>query len=678
MSTLNQVGRSVPGLRRCFFIIVTACLTSSGWVERAVAQVDCSDPRTIFVIPFPCVKPPSQTTEALRAIGLKWACIEGAPACDNPSLVNENDNSFKSMLWRRHERASDCILIPQCNITARSAALANGDLRDSFVKLPDFGNDVGDPGDVVLSIVDPGEMADQSEVIQTWDAAAQAWGETNSGIVAVSVNKIINAQGNRIARALVIQNPDTGDETGGTMVTTPWLLVQDPTHMCEANERTLAKMLGSLMSLSKRDGDPLNLMSRPNINEDQSGILLTAAQCVRARAFLDTPEGAVLDFVPPGTGGQAGLVAADDEPRIFADQVYDGLEESVPDDEKYLDVLNSVVIDSGANQGRIVFCSAMGGQLDAEGPQGETNPICVAFAMDCDNNVNTGDNAGEVVPGADFPGAEFVAELLVDRQTGQVIPVLNAATGFGFIEIEFEPGVFEGDSQIGFIRVVEPTPAYDGPEFIPLTTEVRATLDSQLFADALADMGIEADETGRTFPVGLRFQVTTSQGDGRQVVDSNPQDKLVLDFEDRIVPQVVAPRRVAPGETVRVRVTNMPQLMTLRTFTGGFNVSTPEVVTDANGSAEFDMTIPADAPLGTSLLTIGVDDENNAVTADGVIRVVACPPDLDGSGGATIFDFLAFQNAWQAGQLDADFDGDGELTVFDFLAFQNAFELGCP
>jgi len=26
----------------------------------------------------------------------------------------------------------------------------------------------------------------------------------------------------------------------------------------------------------------------------------------------------------------------------------------------------------------------------------------------------------------------------------------------------------------------------------------------------------------------------------------------------------------------------------------------------------------------------------------------------------------------------ADFDGDGDFTIFDFLAFQNAFDAGCP
>jgi hypothetical protein len=55
----------------------------------------------------------------------------------------------------------------------------------------------------------------------------------------------------------------------------------------------------------------------------------------------------------------------------------------------------------------------------------------------------------------------------------------------------------------------------------------------------------------------------------------------------------------------------------------------------------------------------------------------ACRVDLDGDGALTIFDFLAFQNAFDAGEPRADFDGDGELTLFDFLAFLNEFQDGC-
>jgi len=54
-----------------------------------------------------------------------------------------------------------------------------------------------------------------------------------------------------------------------------------------------------------------------------------------------------------------------------------------------------------------------------------------------------------------------------------------------------------------------------------------------------------------------------------------------------------------------------------------------------------------------------------------------CFTDCDGDGTLTLFDFLCFQNAFDAGDPQADCDGDGSLTLFDFLCFQNAFDAGC-
>lgn|GEM_PF-4276419 len=55
----------------------------------------------------------------------------------------------------------------------------------------------------------------------------------------------------------------------------------------------------------------------------------------------------------------------------------------------------------------------------------------------------------------------------------------------------------------------------------------------------------------------------------------------------------------------------------------------------------------------------------------------ACRADFDGDGSLTIFDFLAYQNAFDSGSRCADFDADGVLTIFDFLRFQNEFAAGC-
>ncbi|MEQ9096113.1 MAG: lamin tail domain-containing protein [Phycisphaerales bacterium] len=89
---------------------------------------------------------------------------------------------------------------------------------------------------------------------------------------------------------------------------------------------------------------------------------------------------------------------------------------------------------------------------------------------------------------------------------------------------------------------------------------------------------------------------------------------------------------------------------------------------DINEAVLFDLS--ADV---TGDLVVNQDD----LDAIDAILGGACPADFDGDGSLTLFDFLAFSNAFDAGDARADFDGDGSLTLFDFLAFSNAFDAGC-
>ncbi|MEQ8844320.1 MAG: integrin alpha [Phycisphaerales bacterium] len=74
----------------------------------------------------------------------------------------------------------------------------------------------------------------------------------------------------------------------------------------------------------------------------------------------------------------------------------------------------------------------------------------------------------------------------------------------------------------------------------------------------------------------------------------------------------------------------------------------------------------------------GVEDAGSTFILYGRRPASTCPPDLDGDGTLTIFDFLEFGNLFDLMDPRADFDGDGDFTIFDFLAFQNAFDAGCP
>lgn len=54
-----------------------------------------------------------------------------------------------------------------------------------------------------------------------------------------------------------------------------------------------------------------------------------------------------------------------------------------------------------------------------------------------------------------------------------------------------------------------------------------------------------------------------------------------------------------------------------------------------------------------------------------------CSADFNGDGQVNTLDFLAFLNAFNAGDPTSDFNGDGEINTLDFLAFLNAFNTGC-
>lgn len=111
--------------------------------------------------------------------------------------------------------------------------------------------------------------------------------------------------------------------------------------------------------------------------------------------------------------------------------------------------------------------------------------------------------------------------------------------------------------------------------------------------------------------------------------------------------------------------------------------------TDLLPADEFDLDGDGDTteplPLDAAGLARFVDDPATPDTGMGfpVVDMGAfeyqppCRVDLDGDGVLTIFDFLAFFNAFDDADPVADFDGDGAFTVFDFLAFQDEFDAGC-
>ena len=155
---------------------------------------------------------------------------------------------------------------------------------------------------------------------------------------------------------------------------------------------------------------------------------------------------------------------------------------------------------------------------------------------------------------------------------------------------------------------------------------------------------------------GYEPRVNYSAGDG-------PRHVRVADFTGDGVPDVVVTNAFSDDVSLLVGQGD-------GTFAGDIRFAVNDLpldgaAFDANGDGALDfVVVNSNAQNITPLL-------NECDTA------APCPADLDGDGELTRFDFLAFQNLFDAGDPLADFDGDGSLTIFDFLAFQNAFDAGC-
>jgi hypothetical protein len=62
---------------------------------------------------------------------------------------------------------------------------------------------------------------------------------------------------------------------------------------------------------------------------------------------------------------------------------------------------------------------------------------------------------------------------------------------------------------------------------------------------------------------------------------------------------------------------------------------------------------------------------------DGVPDICACVADFNFDGQVNTLDFLAFLNAWNAGDPRADIDADGAVDTLDILAYLNLWAAGC-
>ncbi|MEO1008227.1 MAG: PQQ-binding-like beta-propeller repeat protein [Planctomycetota bacterium] len=251
--------------------------------------------------------------------------------------------------------------------------------------------------------------------------------------------------------------------------------------------------------------------------------------------------------------------------------------------------------------------------------------------------------------------------------------VIDAAPGGHVVKrFDLASGAFELASELmpGFTIQTTPMIGPDGTIYVQRVQNNPAVDFFYALSDNGPDISVEwSIEAGWTtsseFTVGPDGSVYAVDRD-YAIVRLDPGDGSVLDTSVPLAGGGTGVRMAADRDG-RVFAVN-GEFATGRAF--AFDAELAELwsvpVTNVNIGG------PAIGPDGTLVIAgVGTDVRAFRSAAGG------CLPDLDGDGELTLFDFLMFQNLFDAGDPAADFDGDGSLTLFDFLAFQNAFDAGC-
>ncbi|MGD1916425.1 MAG: GC-type dockerin domain-anchored protein [Phycisphaerales bacterium] len=335
--------------------------------------------------------------------------------------------------------------------------------------------------------------------------------------------------------------------------------------------------------------------------------------------------------------------------------------------------------------------------------EGDYSGRSVAFAGD----VN-GDGLDDLIIGATGVGADSRGNLGMsyvvfgrDSTLGEVFPAvfeladIDGTNGFGALGVDISD---ESGDQVATAGDING----DGIDDV-IIGAYKAEFAS-FYTDAGSSFVVFGRDTtsGATFPPVLRLEdldgvtglridgVAFQDASGCSVaaagdVDGDGIDDLIIgartaDPAGRFragASYVVYGRDVASGDTfpARLRLFDLDGVNGFRLGgaedgdRSGFSVDSAG---DVNGDGMPDLIIGAPIARvggvlnsGSSFIVFGRD-------------VGSCDADIDGDGRLTLFDFLEFQNLFDAGDPIADFDGDGRLTLFDFLAFQNAFDAGCP
>lgn len=158
------------------------------------------------------IAPPAAASAQVYSVPIRWCVVaddangngrfdpgeQGAPAFTDPGNVGEVDTD--NVLWRRHERPSDAVFIPEAQVTFRSGIyniVEDATLR--FPIIPDPEPDPGTPGNAYGDIVADAGFGSSPEWNAAHNACVNAWSEVHGvgdiGVVVINANHYSTSTG---------------------------------------------------------------------------------------------------------------------------------------------------------------------------------------------------------------------------------------------------------------------------------------------------------------------------------------------------------------------------------------------------------------------------------------------------------------------------------------------------
>jgi len=548
----------------------------------------------------------------------------GALAFTNPGGVLNGQGmpepDTDNVLWRRHERASDNVWIPEVNITFRSGFTAAVRDQAHFPVIPDPDTSIGQYGDVVDPTIDDTEVkAVISGCENAWQSLSTQFNTPLLGPVAINIARFIDKSGNprnlRGWGGFGSYSPGNIDRCRNpeqlTAVGAGYVLIQDNQSL--AGGVTLRTLDPQEVLLAHEFGHSLTLEHGNGLDDNNNGVFDGYGAGQPGCDPAEDPNAMPFSLMTPGMLVKT-ITGPDKPSQVFttraAGKVYSGATLDPPAalvngdviGDQRVDAINDVA-DPAVDLVWLTLSENTAAQTTSIGHKVlGTIPLQVdneyLLFADLDNTASTGGAPSVLGFNTSFQGAELVTRVEVTFGGPVEFPerIINKTVW------KFQNG--------SFVQVNDPSIQ---------ATVLTANGENHALFDVVT---LEMANSVRG-PRGSQIRI---QAVAHQLLQPNLLDRLPDDTGGgsgmNIVPEIfpactVSPSPVNPGAATNVVASGLVPNRTSKIMVGDILVGLP--LSDGNGNVNFNFVIPTDSRQGLRLMTVGT--MGTALTADCTVDV---------------------------------------------------------